>query len=149
MPYIPGETGLVECHRGLTSGRDDIGLFHLDVAGGDNPFEGHTAFFISRVFQPGGNHHLGTRQLRQVVTHPGVWINFDNTNRYADFYVNGVKLSGTPESTKDVSGHMMRTRYDITDILAGDGRNAVAVLITDADQKKSRKGEGPYGVARL
>lgn len=76
-----------------------------------------------------------------------VWINFDNTNRYADFYVNGVKLSGTPESTKDVSGHMMRTRYDITDILAGDGRNAVAVLITDADQKKSRKGEGPYGVA--
>lgn len=76
-----------------------------------------------------------------------VWINFDNTNRYADFYVNGVKLSGTPESTKDVSGHMMRTRYDITDILAKDGRNAVAVLITDADQKKSRKGEGPYGVA--
>lgn len=76
-----------------------------------------------------------------------VWINFDNTNRYADFYVNGVKLSGTPGSTKDVSGHMIRTRYDITDLLAADGRNAVAVLITDADQKKSRKAEGPYGVA--
>ena len=76
-----------------------------------------------------------------------VWINFDNTNRYADFYVNGTKLSGTPESTKDVSGHMMRTRYDITDLLSSDGHNAVAVLITDADQKKGRKSDGPYGVA--
>lgn len=76
-----------------------------------------------------------------------VWLQFDNTNRYADFYFNGVKLSGTPESTKDVSGHMMRSRYDVTPYLAKDGRNAVAVLITDADQKKTRKGEGPYGVA--
>ena len=76
-----------------------------------------------------------------------VWINFDNTNRYADFYINGVKFSGTPESTKDVSGHMMRTRYDITDVLDKNGRNAVAVLITDADQKKGRKSDGPYGVA--
>jgi len=76
-----------------------------------------------------------------------VWLQFDNTNRYADFYFNGVKLSGTPESTKDVSGHMMRTRYDVTPYLAKDGRNAVAVLITDADQKKTRKADGPYGVA--
>lgn len=76
-----------------------------------------------------------------------VWIQFDNTNRYADFWVNGVKLSGTPESTKDVSGHMMRSRYDITDLLSPDGNNAVAVLITDADQKKTRNAEGPYGVA--
>ena len=68
-----------------------------------------------------------------------VWINFDNTNRYADFYVNGTKLSGTPESTKDVSGHMMRTRYDITDLLSPDGHNAVAVLITDADQRAQER----------
>ena len=76
-----------------------------------------------------------------------VWLQFDNTKRYADFYFNGVKLSGTPESTKDVSGHMMRTRYDVTPYLARDGRNAVAVLITDADQKKTRDDKGPYGVA--
>ncbi len=76
-----------------------------------------------------------------------VWIQFDNTNRYADFWVNGVKLSGTPESTKDVSGHMMRSRYDITDLLSPDGNNAVGVLITDADQKKTRNADGPYGVA--
>ncbi len=76
-----------------------------------------------------------------------VWIQFDNTNRYADVWVNGVKLSGTPESTKDVSGHMMRSRYDITDLLSPDGNNAVGVLITDADQKKTRNADGPYGVA--
>ena len=76
-----------------------------------------------------------------------VWLQFDNTNRYADFYFNGVKLSGTPESTRDVSGHMMRSRYDVTPYLAADGRNAVAVLITDADQKKTRTDKGPYGVA--
>lgn len=76
-----------------------------------------------------------------------VWLEFDNTNRYADFFFNGVKLSGTPESTRDVSGHMMRSRYDVTPYLARDGKNAVAVLITDADQKKTRNADGPYGVA--
>ena len=76
-----------------------------------------------------------------------VWLQFDNTNRYADFYFNGVKISGTPESTRDVSGHMMRSRFDVTRYLSADGKNAVAVLITDADQKKTRDAEGPYGVA--
>ncbi len=76
-----------------------------------------------------------------------VWLRFDNTNRFADFYFNGVKLSGTPESTKDVSGHMMRTKYDVTHLLGKDGKNAVAVLIYDPDQKKTRNDKGPYGVA--
>lgn len=76
-----------------------------------------------------------------------VWLQFDNTNRYADFYFNGVKISGTPESTRDVSGHMMRSRFDVTPYLAPDRRNVVAVLITDADQKKTRNADGPYGVA--
>ena len=76
-----------------------------------------------------------------------VWLCFDNTNRYADFYFNGVKISGTPESTKDVSGHMMRTKLDVTHLVKLSGKNAVAVLITDCDQKKSRKGKDPYGVA--
>ncbi len=103
------ETGLVECHRGLTSGRDDIGLFHLDVAGGDNPFEGHTAFFISRVFQPGGNHHLGTRQLRQVVTHPGVFHNHIACNIKADMTGDAVETSRdvrhpVPPGTCQVTG---------------------------------------------
>lgn len=76
-----------------------------------------------------------------------VWLQFDNTNRYADFYFNGVKISGTPESTRDVSGHMIRSRFDVTPYLSPDGKNAVAVLITDADQKKTRDAKGPYGVA--
>lgn len=76
-----------------------------------------------------------------------VWLRFDNTNRYADFYFNGHKISGTPESTRDVSGHMMRSSFDVTPLLSPDGKNAVAVLITDADQKKTRDAEGPYGVA--
>jgi hypothetical protein len=76
-----------------------------------------------------------------------VWLRFDNTNRFADFYFNGQKLSGTETSTKDVSGHMIRTKYDVTHLLSPDGNNAVAVLIYDPDQKKTRNGKGPYGVA--
>ncbi len=75
-----------------------------------------------------------------------VWLNFDNTNRYADFYFNGKKLSGTATSTRDVSGHMLRTKYDITDFLDADGDNAIAVLITDADQKKERDSKESFGV---
>lgn len=76
-----------------------------------------------------------------------VWIHFDNINRYAAFYVNGVKISGRDSTTRDVSGHMMRSQYDITPLLRKSGKNAVAVLITDADQKKTRTGKDPYGVA--
>lgn len=75
-----------------------------------------------------------------------VWLHFDNTNRYADFYFNGSKLSGTATSTKDVSGHMLRTKYDVTDLVNKSGENAVAVLITDADQKKQRDSEEGFGV---
>ena len=49
-----------------------------------------------------------------------VWLHFDNTNRFADFYLNGKKISGTASSVKDVSGHMIRTKFDITDMLAAD-----------------------------
>lgn len=76
-----------------------------------------------------------------------VWLCFDNTNRYADFYFNGHKISGTEESTKDVSGHMLRSRFDVTSYYKSNDKNAIAVLIYDADQKKTRKDEGPYGVA--
>ena len=76
-----------------------------------------------------------------------VWLHFDNTNRYADFYFNGEKISGTKTSTKDVSGHMRRSTFDVTDMIKKSGKNAVAVLITDPDQKKTRKATDPYGVA--
>ena len=46
-----------------------------------------------------------------------VWLHFDNTNRYADFYFNGEKISGTKTSTKDVSGHMIRSKFDVTDLI--------------------------------
>ena len=76
-----------------------------------------------------------------------VWLHFDNTNRFADFYFNGEKISGTKTSTKDVSGHMLRSKFDVTHLIKKSGKNAVAVLITDPDQKKTRKGKDPYGVA--
>jgi hypothetical protein len=75
-----------------------------------------------------------------------VWLHFDNTNRYADFYFNGKKLSGTPTSTRDVSGHMLRTKYDITDLIKPLGKNGLAVLITDADQRKKRNSKEGFGV---
>ena len=75
-----------------------------------------------------------------------VWLHVDNINRFADFYFNGCKISGTPASTRDVSGHMLRSRFDVT-ALVKQGVNALAVLITDPDQKKTRTARDPYGVA--
>lgn len=75
-----------------------------------------------------------------------VWLHFDNTNRFADFYFNGVKISGTKTSTKDVSGHMIRSKFDVTHLIKQAGKNTVAVLISDPDQKKTRKAKDHYGV---
>lgn len=75
-----------------------------------------------------------------------VWVHFDNTNRFADFYFNGEKLSGTKNSIKDVSGHMLRSKFDITHLIKRSGKNAIAILITDPDQKKTRKAKDHYGV---
>lgn len=76
-----------------------------------------------------------------------VWLHFDNTNRFADFYFNGEKISGTKTSTKDVSGHMLRSKFDVTHLVKKSGKSAIAVLIIDPDQKKTRKAKDPYGVA--
>ncbi|HIB38124.1 discoidin domain-containing protein [Mesonia sp.] len=75
-----------------------------------------------------------------------VWLHFDNTNRYADFYFNGTKISGSKNTTKDVSGHMLRSKFDITSLINKDGKNAIAVLIYDADQKKTRDAKDGFGV---
>ena len=76
-----------------------------------------------------------------------VWLCCKNINRFADFWLNGVKISGKEDSEKDVNGHMLRSYFDITSVVRRDGTNALAVLIYDADQKKTRKDPGPYGVA--
>ncbi|VTR43851.1 glycoside hydrolase family 2 protein [Sphingobacterium thalpophilum] len=75
-----------------------------------------------------------------------IWLQFDNTNRYADFFFNGVKLSGTATSTRDVSGHMLRSKFDVTALLREGADNTVAVLISDADQKKTRSDKEAFGV---
>lgn len=75
-----------------------------------------------------------------------VWLCFDNINKFADFYFNGVKVSGTATSTKDVKGHMIRTRLNVTHYYRSDETNTIAVLVYDADEKKSRTGKDPYGV---
>lgn len=75
-----------------------------------------------------------------------VWLHFDNINRYADFYFNGVKISGTELSAKDVSGHMLRSKFDVTDLISKTGKNAVAVLIYDANQKKTRDAKEGFGI---
>jgi len=97
--------------------------------------------FYNRPFWYRTEFELPARKVGQRV-----WLHFDNTNRYADFYFNGIKLSGTAASTKDVSGHMLRTKYDITEWVKPRGKNAVAVLITDADQKKTRQSKDSFGV---
>ena len=86
-------------------------------------------------------------QLQNRKTSERVWLCLDNTNRYADVWVNGHKVSGTKDSKRDISGHMLRSRFDITDIVAKKGRNTVAVLIYDADQKKSRNEKGDFANA--
>lgn len=106
-------------------------IYKVDEAWYSRPFWYRTEFATPKEYKKGKR----------------VWLHCDNTNRYADFWVNGKKVSGTADSRKDVSGHMMRSDFDITDLLSPDGKNAVAILIYDTDQKKTRKADGPYGVA--
>jgi hypothetical protein len=75
-----------------------------------------------------------------------IWLCFDNTNRYADVWVNGRKVSGTASSTRDINGHMLRSRFDVTEIMKSGQQNAIAVLIYDADQKKQRFSKEPFAI---
>lgn len=106
-------------------------IHQVDEALFNRPFWYRTTFNTPKKLQPGER----------------VWLHFDNTNRYADFYFNGHKISGTDSSTRDVSGHMIRSKFDVTAWINPNGSNAIAVLITDADQKKTRDAEGSFGVA--
>jgi len=50
-----------------------------------------------------------------------VWLNLDGAHRDADVYVNGTKV-GT------MQGFLQRGRFDVTKLVNGTGRNALAVL---------------------
>lgn len=106
-------------------------IYKVDEKIYNRPFWYRTEFRLSKKLQSGQH----------------VWLNFDNTNRYADFYFNGHKISGTLTSQKDVSGHMIRSKFDVTKFLNQKGDNVIAVLIYDPDQKKTRTDKDPYGVA--
>lgn len=106
-------------------------IYRVDETKYNRPYWYRTEFTLPR--QPQAGEH--------------VWLCFQNTNRFADFYFNGHKISGTDSSTKDVSGHMLRSRFDVTEWVNTSGKNAVAVLIYNPDQKKTRTDKGPYGVA--
>ncbi|WP_114789118.1 glycoside hydrolase family 2 TIM barrel-domain containing protein [Niabella yanshanensis] len=128
---VPGTVFTAYVNAGHVSNPDySDNIYQVDESLFNRPF------WYRAEFKLPASYHQGQR----------VWLHFDNTNRYADFYCNGVKLSGTAHSTKDVSGHMLRTKYDITGIVNQEGINAVAVLITDADQKKTRTAKEGFGV---
>ena len=106
-------------------------IYEVDETKYSRPFWYRGEFRLPRALQPGQH----------------VWLCFDNTNRYADFWFNGQKISGTATSEKDVSGHMLRSRFDVTALYQEDHTNIIEVKIYDTDQKKTRRAEGPYGVA--
>ena len=92
--------------------------------------------------------YVGTFSLPQSPSaHQQVWLCFDNINKYADFYFNGHKISGSDTSVKDVKGHMLRSRFNVTHLYRANEKNIIAVLIYDPDQRKSRNAKDPYGVA--
>lgn len=128
---VPGIVFVAYVEAGLEKDPNFGGnIWEVDETFYNRPFWYRTEFEIPASYRPGQR----------------VWLHFDNTNRFADFYFNGHKISGTPISTKDVSGHMIRTKYDVTELINPGGKNSVAVLITDADQKKTRDAKDPYGV---
>ena len=113
----------------------------------DNPNYGDNIYLVDETYFNRPFWYRTEFATPQFSAGERVWLHFDNTNRFADFYINGNKLSGTANSVKDVSGHMIRTKYDVTDLLNPNGKNVVAVLIHDPDQKKTRTASDIYGVA--
>lgn len=129
---VPGIVFTAYVEAGLEKDPNYAGnIYEVDESFYNRPFWYRTEFTLPSSYREGQR----------------VWIHFNGTNRFADFFFNGHKLSGTPTSTKDVSGHMIRSKFDITDLVHRNGKNAVAVLITDADQKKNRHTKGSFGVA--
>ncbi len=129
---VPGTvfTSYVEAGREATPEYAD-NIYRVDESKYNRPFWYRGEFRLPQPPQTG--EHL--------------WLCFDNTNRFADFWFNGHKISGTPTSEKDVSGHMLRSRFDVTDLYRSDAPNVIEVKVYDPDQKKSRTGKDPYGVA--
>jgi len=129
---VPGVvfTAYVEAGREENPDVSD-NIYRVDETKYNRPFWYRTEFILPTASPSGGR----------------VWLCCSNTNRYADFWLNGVKISGTADSEKDVNGHMLRSRFDVTDVIRRDGPNALAILIWDADQKKTRTDPAPYGVA--
>ena len=129
---VPGATFTSYVEAGREEDPDYAdNIYRVDETFYSQPFWYRAEFILPESYAPGKR----------------VWLHFDNTNRFADFWFNGTKVSGTAASVKDVSGHMLRSKFDVTELLAPQGPNAVAVLVYDTDQKKTRGDKGPYGVA--
>lgn len=128
---VPGTVFTAYVEAGLEENPDYAdNIYRVDETFYNRPFWYRMSFRLPDSFRRGDR----------------VWLHFDNINRFADFYFNGHKISGTPESTKDVSGHMLRSRFDVTSLVSEKGENTVAVLIYDPDQKKTRDASDFYGV---
>ncbi len=65
-----------------------------------------------------------------------VWLNLDGAHRDADVYVNGTKVGS-------MQGFLQRGRFDVTKLVHGTGRNALAVLtylpVLDKDNEGKEK----------
>ena len=128
---VPGTVFTAYVGAGLEENPDYAdNIYRVDETFYNRPFWYRTSFTLPDSYRRGDR----------------VWMHFDNINRFADFYFNGQKISGTPESTKDVSGHMLRSKFDVTSSVSEKGENIVAVLVYDPDQKKTRDASDFYGV---
>ncbi len=70
-----------------------------------------------------------------------VWLHFRGINYAADFYLNGKKLNSTTHK-----GMFLRKEFLITDLLAKNGKNRLAVIVYPPDQPgKANGGQGGDG----
>ena len=58
-----------------------------------------------------------------------IWLNFDGINKWADIYVNGIKLLANSTDQKSLKGFMQRGKFDITSLVNNTGKNAIAILV--------------------
>lgn len=110
-----------------------------------DPFYGMNNEQIPDIFDTGREHYTYwfVRDIETPAPNDGerVWLTFRGINYSCDIYLNGSKVNDKP-----FKGMFLRKTFDITPLLAADGRNRLAVIVHPPDPVgKPNGGQGGDG----
>ncbi len=93
-----------------------------------DPFYGMNNKYIPDIFTTGRDYYtywfVNNFKEKPAVNNEQVWLNFRGVNYSCDIFLNGNKINSEPHE-----GMYLRVTYNITRLLAKDGKNRLAVIV--------------------